>query len=231
MSSGASLRCAPAMARAVSSPYCAAQRCHSQSGVLRRGASSLASTASPSSRDAPQHGIDQRLEMHRLVVGGGEPVGGIDRGMGRDLRIRSSQAPSSNISIAGPALCGGSGLATKWRGSCVQLAEMAQVSLASARAKPASRGGKALQSCRAEHPAAGAAQHAGEMASARACARGKAGVGHRLPCFNATGRSSAPGSACGSGTAFRPPWPAAARCVPRSKDGWRTGRTCRHAAD
>ena len=28
-----------------------------------------------------------------------------------------------------------------------------------------------------------------------------------------------------------PPSPASARCAPRSKDGWRTGRRCRHAAD
>ena len=60
MSSGASWPCASAMARAMSSPYCALQRVHSQSGVLSRDAVLAGTHAFAFARDPPQHGIDQR---------------------------------------------------------------------------------------------------------------------------------------------------------------------------
>ena len=44
-------------------------------------------------RDPAQHGIDQRLEMHRLVVGGGQLVGGIHRGMRRALSGSEARRP------------------------------------------------------------------------------------------------------------------------------------------
>ena len=60
--------------------------------------------------------------MHRLVVGCGQPVGGIDGGMGRDIEEQQARTrPPAESRASGPRLCGASGFGTKLRDQRVQL--------------------------------------------------------------------------------------------------------------
>ncbi len=91
-------------------------------------------------RDLAQHSIDQRLEMHRLGVLRGQagwrhPPRHAAALAGSEVR----RPPAADISLAAPALCGASGLATKRRSTASSAPIWRKVSLTRARAKPASR--------------------------------------------------------------------------------------------
>ena len=202
------------MARATSSPYCALQRVHSQSGVLRPGASRPRQHAFAFARYPPQHGIDQRLEMHRLAVGR-RPDGWRrpPRHAARTFRIRirrrpAARSPSPVPPCAAPAAWRRNAAITR-----LQLAEMAQ-GLAGQGAREACIARRQVfQGVELRIQRAVLAQHLRREWRARPCAR----PGLRDPPLQVC---SSPGT--GLTAPAHPPWRAGARCVPPWRDGWRT---------
>ena len=145
MSVGACFKCATAMARVAASPYCATQRVHSQSGVQRRGASSPLITFSPSRDTRRKTALISGLKCTALLSLAASRLAASTAAWGATFRIRSSQAPNSRISLAWPALCGCSGFAMNSRNNASSMPRWRSVWLASARAKPASRGLRPLR--------------------------------------------------------------------------------------
>ncbi len=139
ISVGASFRCAWAILRAVSPSYCSRQRPHSQSGTDSRTQSNPTRTSTPSRAIRRSTALISGLKCTAFLSLAASALAPLTAAWSAVLSTRSSQAPSSNISLAGPALCGGGGLGTKWRTTASSTPRWRSVWLTSARAKPASR--------------------------------------------------------------------------------------------
>ncbi len=110
----------------MAAPYCAVQRFHRP--VRRRAARcpGWKKAAAPSLATLRSTALISGLKCTALGSAAARRLAASTAAWAGVLRISSSQAPSSRISVAAPDLCGESGLARKPRSTALQRPEMAQ---------------------------------------------------------------------------------------------------------